>query len=148
MRLGCLVRAAGGLGLVCAVVAAGLLLPGSQTRRIRSGLAPGMSVEEVTERANGWLYCRAYADAAGTRVVDLLVWPSSYTEVGSETRHAFATRTEMARALAAEMRRHEVEWRMTFGYTTAVPRRIYFDVDFSPDGRVQRVSATRWGPLD
>jgi len=54
----------------------------------------------------------------------------------------------MAQALAAELGRHNVEWRMTFGYVTIIPKRIYFDVVFSPDGRVRRVSETRWGKLD
>lgn len=54
----------------------------------------------------------------------------------------------MAKALAAEVGRYDVEWRMTFGYITIIPKRIYFDVDLSPDGRVKRVSEVRWGRLD
>jgi hypothetical protein len=39
-------------------------------------------------------------------------------------------------------------WTMTFAYITAIPKRIYFDVVFRPDGRAIRVSPTYGGRLD
>jgi hypothetical protein len=54
----------------------------------------------------------------------------------------------MASALAAEMRKRDTEWRMTFGYTTMGPKRVFFDVILSVDGRVTAVSAIRWWRLD
>ncbi|MCU0242105.1 MAG: hypothetical protein MUF51_06750 [Vicinamibacteria bacterium] len=145
-------RVLGCLGIVVAVVCcafvAFILLPGSKTRTIRSGITPGMTVEQVIERAGEWLSCRASAGPAGASVVDLRIWPTSFGSPMTNEQRTFATRAEMARALAAEMGRHKVEWRMTLGYITAVPRRIYFDIDFSSDGRVLRVSPTRWSQLD
>ena len=54
----------------------------------------------------------------------------------------------MANALSAEMKQHGLEWKLTFGYTTMIPRRVYFDVVFSPEGRVRNVSGIYWGELD
>lgn len=122
-----------------------LLLAGGKTRLVRSGISPGMSVEEVVEHARGWLSCRAYGAIQRT---EFHVWETGYRAAGVGTGHTFATRQEMARALAAELAGHRTNWRMTFGYTTVIPKRIYFDVEFSPDGRVTNVSKTRWGTLD
>ena len=145
-------RVLGWIGIASAfvfiAVAAGALLAGSKTRLVRSTIAPGMSVEEVVGRAGGWLSCRASAHLGDKRVIEFEVWSTGYRAPGSEAKHTFSTRQEMAKALAAEVGQHHAEWRLTFGYITIIPKRIYFDVEFSPDGRVRRVSDTRWGRLD
>jgi hypothetical protein len=151
-RAGCLGRALGCIGIAAALMVLSIVslavLPGWEARRIRESIAPGMSMEEVIERAGHWLSCRAYAGPPDKRIVDLEVWPSRFGEPLSSTQQSFASKAEMARALADEMKSHGVPWRMTFGYITLVPKRIYFDVDFSKDGRVERVSDTRWGGLN
>lgn len=149
---GCLGRLVGCVGIVGAFAVAAILavtvLPGAHARLIRYSIKPGMSVEEVVEVASGWLSCRAYCGPLDKRTVEIQVWPTSYGPPWSEPQRTFSTKAEMARALAADMRRQDAEWTMTFGYTTMIPKRIYFDVDFAAAGRAKRVSATRWGRLD
>ena len=151
-RRGCFGRAVGCFGIVSALVVAAIVivtvLPAWRTRAIRDSIAPGMSTEEVVERARGWLVCRAFAGPPDKRTVDYQVWPTSYGPAWSEAQRTYSTRAEMATALAADMKRHDVAWTMTFGYSTNIPRRLYFDVELSADGRVKRVSDTRWGTLD
>ncbi len=145
-RRGCL-----GIAQALLVVALGAVffLAGSKTKLIRSTITPGMSVEDVVERAGGWLICTAiYAEPRDKGIVTFQVRATGYRLPGSEVEPTFETRREMARALAAEMAQRHVEWRLTFGYITMTPRRIYFDVEFSSDGRVMNVSETRWGTLD
>lgn len=148
-RRGCLVRVFGCLGIgIALAVTLGvviLLLAGGKTRLVRSGIGPGMPAEKVVEHARGWLSCRAYG---AIEPVEFQVWDTGYRAAGVGTEHTFATRQQMARALAAEFGGRHTNWRMTFGYSTITPKRIYFDVEFSPDGRVTKVSETRWGKLD
>ena len=148
-RRGCLGRIFGCLGIAIAfVVTLGmvtLLLAGGKARLVRSSISPGMSVEEVVEQAAGWLSCRAYGALPPT---EFQVWDTGYRASSGGTDHTFATRQEMARSLAAELAGRNTSWRMTLGYTTVIPKRIYFDVEFSPGGRVTAVSETRWGTLD
>jgi hypothetical protein len=124
------------------------VLAGSKTRLIRRGISPGMSVEQVVAQARGWLTCRTSAGPADKPLVELQVWPTSFGPPWVEPQRRFSTASEMATALTAEMKPHGSEWTMTFGYTTMIPKRVYFDVMFSPDGRVTRVSEIRWGRLD
>jgi hypothetical protein len=148
-RAGCVRRSAGCLAIaIVTLVVVALFLPGTETKLVRRTLAPGMSVEEVVERTLGWLSCRASAAPADEPEVHFNVSPRSYRPPLSDEEHTFATSAEMARALAEEMAGHDTEWTLTFGYITMSPRRIYFDVTFSPDGRVVRVSEIRWGVLD
>jgi hypothetical protein len=134
-----------GLGAMIAVV---IVLTGATTRVIRANINPGMSVEEVVSRASGWLTCRASAGPVDKPLIDLQVSPTSFGTPWVESRRVFSTPAEMANALAAEMRQRGTEWKMTFGYSTMGPKRVYFDVIFSADGRVTAVSAIRWGRLD
>jgi hypothetical protein len=150
-RRGCLSRSLGCFGIACGFVVilgvAVLFLAGGKTRLIRGGIAPGMTVEQVVDNARGWLICQAYGESPEGRPAEYRVWATGYRMLGAENEHTFATRQEMATALGAELGGHS-EWRMTFGYTTLIPKRIYFDVRFSPGGRVTIVSKTRWGLLD
>ena len=148
--LGCPVGCFGIVGVV--VVAAVMILtvlPAWRIGVIRDSIALGMSTEEVIERARGWFVCRAFAGPLDKRTFDFEVWSTRYFETPrSGAQRTYSTRAEMARALAADMKRHDVAWTMTFGYTTNTPNRIYFDVEFSADGRVKRVSDTSWGTLN
>jgi hypothetical protein len=151
-KKGCLRRFLGCLGTAFVLLLASLValavLPGRQGRAVRDSVKPGMSVEEVVPLARGWLSCRAYAGPPEKRTVEIEVWPTRYGPPFSETHRDFATSDEMARALRAEMGNQGGPWKMSFGYITMSPNRIYFDVEFSPDGRVTRVSETRWGTIN
>jgi hypothetical protein len=143
--LGCLGAA---LAVLLAIVVAVALLPGSKARLVRSGIKPGMSVAEVVTHARGWLTCRASADPVNDPAIELQVWPTSFGSPWDEAQRHFSDPSEMADALAAEMKLGGREWKMTFGYITMIPRRIFFDVTFSSEGRVIRVSEVRWSKLD
>jgi hypothetical protein len=150
--IGCFRRGLGCLGLAGAtILVVGLaftVLAGAKTRLIRRTIAPGMSVAEVVDRSAGWLICRARAGREDRPVIVYQVWSTSYGPPWAQEQRTFPTTAGMAQALAAEMGRLDVEWTMTFGYKTIIPRRIYFDVVFIPGGRVGRVSPTYWGRLD
>jgi hypothetical protein len=150
-RHGCLGWFLGCFGIAIAfvvILVVAMLFAGGKTALVRSGIAPGMPVEDVVEHTRGWLSCRAHAERGAIEAVEFQVGETGYTTVDVGTEHTFATRQQMARALAAEFGRRHTNWRMTFGYLTIIPKRIYFDVEFSPDGRVTNVSETRWGRLN
>jgi hypothetical protein len=151
-KRGCLGRAVGCFGIAGALLVAALalvvILPVWRIGVIRDTIAPDMAPEVVVERARGWLVCRAFAGPPDKPTVEFHVNTTSYGASSSSTGRTFSTSAEMARALAADMKPYGIAWTMTFGYTTNGPKRMYFDVEFSPDGRVKRISETRWGRLD
>lgn len=150
--MGCLKRAVGCIGAVIGLFVLAFVgmafFAGSQAKGIRNQLTPGLTVEQVVERADGWLSCHAYAGPPEKRVVDFEVRGARYGVPFSETQHAFQSRAAMVSALRKEMEGLGIPWKMTFGYITITPRRIYFDVEFSSDGKVTKVSETRWSVLD
>jgi hypothetical protein len=149
---GCLRRLLGCLGtgfvLMVAAIIAFAVLPGWQAKSIRNSIKPGMSVAEVVSAGRGWLFCRAHAGPPDRRTKDINVFSTGFTVAPADARRTFASTEEMASALSAEMATETGGWTMTFGYITISPNRIYFDVEFSPDGRVKGVSPTRWGTLN
>jgi hypothetical protein len=149
---GCLRRFLGclGTGFVLMVGAIVLLavLPGWHAKSIRNSIKPGMSVSEVVTLGRGWLFCVAHAGPLERRTKDIALFHLGFTVRPADTRRTFATTEEMARALTDEMATETAGWTMTFGYITMSPNRIYFDVEFSPDGRVKTISPTRWGTLN
>jgi hypothetical protein len=143
--LGCFGR---GLVLMVAAMVALAVLPGWQAKSIRNSIKAGMSVSEVVTLGRGWLFCRAHAGPLDRRTKDIELFHLGLTVQPAGTRRTFASIEEMARALTDEMATETAGWTMTLGYVTIGPNRIYFDVEFSPDGRVKSVSPTRWGTLN
>ena len=143
--LGCVALISCGIVAAMAIV---ILLTGATTRVIRANIRPGMAVQEVITRASGWLTCRVSAGPVDKPLIDLQVRPTSFGTPWVQPQRVFSTPAEMANGLATEMARCRTEWKMTFGYTTMGPKRAYFDVIFSAEGRVTTVSAMRWGRLD
>jgi hypothetical protein len=143
--LGCLLILA--VGAVVGIV--GLVaLPGSEARAARRAIYPGMSVEQVIERAEGWNSCSVIAGPVAEPIKEVRVVAKAFLVTGEKDGRGFTTSSEMAKALAAEMGQVNSEWRMTLGYLTLLPKRIYFDVTFSREGRVVSVSETSWGRLN
>lgn len=119
------------------ITAMNIVLPGMHVRAMRSGIRPGMSVAEVVEHTRGWLSCRTYVGPRESPLHQVACGSAELEGPG-----------EMARALTDDMKAHGLPWTMTLGYTTWGPRRVFFDVHFSADGRVERVSEVRPGRLD
>ncbi len=108
---------------------------------------PGMSVEEVFERAQPWSLAQAWAGPSGKRVASFWVGSTAYGVTGSDERRAFDSPAAMARGLAAEMQAHHVDWTLSLGYVSGLPRRQYVTILFGPDGRVKK-SGPGVGSLD
>ncbi len=141
-------RAPGCLSILVLGIVGLVTLPGSTARAARRSIEPGMSVEQVIERSEGWNSCSVTAGPEAEPVRSVRVAARAFLVTGEKEGRGFPGSAEMAKALAAEMRQVNSEWRMTLGYLTVLPKRIYFDVTFSPDGRVVRVSETSWGRLN
>jgi len=145
-KKGCGCLAGFALLFVGVLIAAGLL-SGREARTARSRIHVGMTVQESVDAAGRWTFASAYAGPPDKRLASFTVFPTSYGPVGSVARR-FDSPRQMVEALAAEMKTLGSPWKITFGYVTMAPRRLYFDVEYSPDGKVLSISPTRWGTLD
>lgn len=150
-RKGCLARLLGCLGVAlgCIVVFVVLfnILPGWDAGAKRNAVRPGMTPSQVLVIAQGWLSCQASVNPASGNAKRLSLWPSRLMFASGEIIPTSGVE-ELGRALEDEMKRTQGPWTLSFGYLTIIPRRIYFTVEFGPDGRVARVGEPRWGTLD
>jgi hypothetical protein len=115
-----------------------IVLPGTKSRIQMSRIQTGMTVSEVLEIGRPWLLCRLkpLEPRPGARHMELR---PRHVEV-SETNETFTftSEAELGQFVSNEMDKAPGRWVMVFGFVTMSSRRIYFSIEFGPDGRVVR----------
>ena len=114
---------------------------------VRAQIRPGMSLGDVLETANGWLFCGGHPEPRLDPQAQVNVSVDSLEIRGfgdGDGTFRYASRAELALALAKFMQTQPGNWTFMFGYV-AVPRREYFDVSFDGKARVSAVSEIRHG---
>jgi len=120
---------------------------GGKGSSVRAQIHPGMSTGEVLQAASGWLFCGGYPDPRPNTDAFVTVTSDSLQVRGfadGDGTFRYASREELALALAKFMQAHPGNWTFMFGYV-AVPRREYFDVSFDRKALVSAVSGIRHG---
>ena len=151
-RKGCIARLLGcvGIGAGCTLLLALFvaIVPGWGARAKRNAVRPGMSASQVLDLCQGWFVSDVQGGTAESPIhLTLPASASGFTLPGGEWVKA-SNPVELGRRIEDEMKKTGRSWTLGFGYITLVPRRMYFSVEFGPDGRVMKVSDAAWGSLD
>jgi hypothetical protein len=126
------------LAFVVGLVVLLVVLPGTKSRIKMSRIQTGMTVSEVLEIGQPWLICRlkSMEPRPGARSMELR--PQRVEVPETKASFTFASVAELGQFVSKEMDKAPGRWIMVFGFITMSPQRIYFSIEFGPDGRVVR----------